>query len=190
MGRSSKEGKKTTKKMSVTSALQELSNLKKVDSEHYDSADITETYTKKSTDNSILEKEPTSDVLNEDTETGFGFNPSPKSSDEIESRIENANLKVESKIKTDLHAVKDKCLSISLTVSLSVCALVSAILISVMIYMNNDIKSEIVSLKEEVMSNITILRDNIKNVNYKLITFEKSKKPNSATDMNKKTEKN
>ena len=186
------KSKRAARKLSVAKALQDLNRLKKVDSYgQSDNCEITETYTKESTNNNLLEQEPTSDTLNQDAETGIGFNTPRPSKEEIDSKIENANLKVESKIKDDIHSIKDKCSSISLGVSLSVCGVISAILIAVMIYMNNGLKSDISILKKELMTKIDSLSSIIKNVKPNIVKPETQSKvvSKSAGQPNDKTEK-
>ncbi len=186
------KSKKSVKKLSVAKALQELNRLKKVDAnDQFDNAEITEAYTKESTSDNLLEQEPTSDTLNQDAETGFGFNAPRASQEEIDSKIENANLKVETKIKDDIHSIKDKCSSISLGISLSVCGIISAILIAVMIYMNNGLKNEISTLKNDVMAKIDVLSSVIEKINPKIVQTESKDKVTSkpVEQQNKKTKK-
>ena len=161
---------KSAKKLSVAKALQELNRLKRADNDaNLDDTKITEIYTKESTANNLLEREPTSDTLNLDAETGFGFNTTKHSKEEIDSKIENASLKVETKIKDDIHSIKDKCSSISLWISLSVSGIISAILIAVMIYMNNGLKNDISILKKDVMTKIGALNNAIENIGNKIV---------------------
>ena len=174
--------KKTVEKMSVAKALQELNCLKKVDIEsELDYAQITEIYSKESATGTLADKEePTSDTLNQETETGYGFNVPKHSNEDIDSKIENANLKVETKIKDDIHSIKDKCSSISLGISLSVCGIISAILIAVMIYMNSGLKNDISVLRKDVMAKIDVLNDAIEDISSKIVNspLQKNVTPN------------